>query len=196
MKPATDDSLQRRKILSGLMKLLVLTGLIFVSVPFIASFSSTSTENKSSANEGWILTFPLDGLTAGEVKTLSWRGGEVWVYHRTEKEQGALIQHHLLRDALSDKSDQPASMKNDFRSASEKYFVFIPLENKRGCQVRLDRDSGDDSIFAEPCYGARYDAAGRILQNSGQPDQLNLPVPKYIIEDGSLKVAAWTPKIK
>lgn len=176
------------------MKLLVLIGFIFVSIPFISSFSGSSTENKPSSNKQWILTFVLDSLHEGEVKALSWSGGEVWVYSRTENERRALKQHYLLRDAFSEKSDQPATMKNDFRSAREKYFVFIPLENKRGCQVSLDRDSVEGGVFVEPCYGARYDAAGRILKNSGQPDQHNLPVPEHTIENGILKVGPWVPK--
>ena len=150
MKAPSDDSLQRRKILSGLMKLLVLLGLVFVSVPFISSFSGHSTEDKPGQDKQWVMTFPLDGLTGGEVKTLSWSGGEVWVYQRTKKEQDALKQHALLRDAFSEKSDQPESMKNDFRSASEKYFVFIPRENKRGCQVSLDRERTQFNDIGSP----------------------------------------------
>lgn len=194
---ASNDSLQRRKILSGLMKLLVLIGMVFVSIPFISSLSGSDTEAKKNKSD-WIIRLPVTELIRGEVKAIPWVGGLVWVYYRTEHEIHSLKQHDMLSDAFSDKSEQPLKMKSDTRSADEKYFVFIPLENKRRCQVRLDKTSGADGVtilFSEPCYGAKYDAAGRILKNTGHPLQTNLPVPEHILEDGFLKVGIWTPKI-
>lgn len=194
----SENSLQRRKVLSGLMKLLVLIGLIFVSIPFISSFTSSDASTQKITSD-WIITHPVTDFVSGEVTIIPWAGGVVWVYRRTENDILSLAQHHILRDVFSDKSEQPLNMKNDIRSADEKYFVFIPLENKRNCQVRLDKNTGTDgelSLFTEPCYGAKYDAAGRILKNTGQPEQTNLPVPEHIIDAGLLKVGIWTPKIK
>lgn len=195
---ASGNSLQRRKILSGLMKLLVFIGLGFVSIPFISSFSNSDTDKKQKSASDWIITLAVNELIEGEVRAIPWAGGLVWIYSRTDDDIQALRQHHFLSDAFSDKSQQPLNMKNDLRSADEKYFVFIPLENKRSCQVRLDKNSGDEgrlSLFSEPCYGAKYDAAGRILKNTGHPEQTNLPVPLHVIENGILKVGIWTPKI-
>ena len=77
---------------------------------------------------------------------------------------------------------------------NEQFFVFIPQENKRRCQVRLEDDS-IKTLFTEPCFGARYDAAGHIFENSGHNEQQNLAVPEHVIEDGILKIGIWTPKI-
>ena len=188
-------SLKRREMLSGLMKLLGFIGLIFLSVPFISSFSSKDIDEKQQATSAWVIKQPVADLPIGKVTVLNWSGGVVWVYVRTENNLSWLKKEGKeLQDALSTKSEQPERMRNNFRSASEKYFVFIPQENKRGCQVSLN-DDGEKAVFTEPCFSAKYDAAGRIMNNSGHQDQNNLAVPEHILEDGILKVGVWTPKI-
>jgi len=191
------SSVKRRQILSGLMKLLAFIGLMFVSIPFLSSFSSKSIDEKQNTSSHWIITLPVADLEQGVIKFLSWSGGAVWVYSRTEKDIQLLNeQDSSLRDAISEKSDQPDKMKNKIRSADKKYFVFIPHENKRSCQVSLNTDQ-EKVRFFEPCFGAKYDAAGRIFENSGHIDktQQNLPVPEHAIEDGVLKIGVWIPKI-
>jgi len=188
-------SLKRRQVLSGLMKLLGLIGLAFLSVPFISSFSTNEIDDKQRASSAWVIKHPVTDFTQGKVTVLNWSGGVVWVYARTENNISFLNKNDVeLRDALSKKSSQPEHMRNNFRSASEKYFVFIPRENKKGCQVRLS-DASEKELFSEPCFSAKYDAAGRIFKNSGHQDQKNLAVPEHVIEDGILKVGIWMPKI-
>jgi len=195
--PSSVANLKRRQLLSGLMKLLVFIAFIFISVPFVASLSSGSKENEKQLSTRWVASVPAADLTAGEVTTLSWAGGVIWVYSRTEADIKTLLalNEEKLRDAASHKSDQPNNLKNAFRSVDQKYFVFIPLENVRGCQVSLNAERNAGVIFTEPCYRARFDAAGRIFKTSGQSAQKNLPVPVHIIEDGMLKIGVWTPKI-
>jgi Rieske Fe-S protein len=191
----SSTSNNRRQILSGLMKLLFFIGFVFLSIPFISTFSTNDISEKQKSSTRWVISLPTSALVDGEVKFLSWSGGLVWVYVRNEKEiQSLKNKNNLLRDAASLKSDQPDSMKNNFRSDSEKYFVFIPQENKKSCQVSLNRES-ESMIFTEPCFNAKYDAAGRIFKNSGHREQQNLSVPKHVIEDGVLKVGIWTPKL-
>lgn len=188
-------STKRRQILSGLMKLLVFIGFVFLSIPFISSFSSNSIDEKQAAISHWVITLSITDLIAGEVKALPWQGGLVWVYTRTENDIQLLKNIKTsLRDAYSEKSDQPEDMKNNFRSANEKFFVFIPHENKRSCQIRLN-DERETVIFTEPCFSAKYDAAGRIFESSGHKEQQNLTVPEHVIEDGILKVGIWMPKL-
>ena len=192
---SSSPSLKRRQFLSGLMKLLVFIGLAFISIPFISSFSSNSIDEKQDASSHWVVSLPVSEVVEGEVKVLSWSGRPVWIYSRTQSDIQALKEiDDLLRDATSENSDQPDSMKTKIRSASPHYFVFIPQESKRGCQVSLN--SGKDKVrFTEPCYAANYDAAGRVLKNSGKSEQQNLAVPEHIIEDGILKIGIWMPKI-
>jgi Rieske Fe-S protein len=188
-------SLKRRQILSGLMKLLVFIGFVFLSIPFISSFSSNSIEEKQAASSHWVITLPIADLVAGEVKHLPWSGGLVWVYSRTEKDIQSLKEFDpSLRDSASEKSSQPEQLKNKLRSANKYYFVFIPQENKRGCQVSLNA-AQEKVRFTEPCYAAKYDAAGRVFEKSGHKEQQNLAVPEHIIENGMLKIGIWMPKI-
>jgi len=188
-------SLKRRQVLSGLMKLLGLIGLAFLSVPFISSFSSNEINEKQRASSAWVIKHPVTDFTQGKVTVLNWSGGVVWVYARTENNISWLNENDVeLHDALSKQSDQPEKMRNNFRSYSEKYFVFIPMENKKGCQVRLS-DGSEKALFSEPCFSAKYDAAGRIFKNSGHQDQINLSIPEHVVEDGILKIGIWQPKL-
>ncbi len=188
-------SLKRRQLLSGLMKLLGLIGLAFLSVPFLSSFSSNDINEKQRASSVWVIKHPVTDFKQGKVTVLNWSGGVVWVYARTENNILWLNKNDVeLRDALSKQSDQPEQMRNNFRSDSEKYFVFIPRENKRGCQVSLN-DVSEKALFREPCFSAKYDAAGRIFKNSGHQDQINLSIPEHVVEDGILKIGIWIPKI-
>ena len=189
------SSAKRRQVLSGLMKLLVFIGFIFLSIPFISSFSTNSLEEKLASSSNWVITISTNELETGKIKALPWYGGLGWVYVRENKDiQSLKKSNDLLMDAASSKSDQPPHMQNDLRSAAEKYFVFIPQENKKGCQVRLTEDD-NNVVFTEPCFNAKFDAAGRIFKNSGHKDQINLAVPQHVIEDGFLKVGVWIPKI-
>lgn len=189
------ESIKRRQLLSGLMKLLIFIGLVFISIPFISSFSSNSIDEKQRSKNNWVITQAVSSLTQGQVNILNWTGGTVWVYHRTNDDIQLLKETAAsLRDSLSTQSDQPEKMQNHFRSADEAYFVFIPYENKRSCQVTLVNEAGA-ARFTEPCYGAKYDAAGRIFENTGHLEQQNLAVPMHVIEDGVLKIGVWIPKI-
>lgn len=187
-------SLKRRQFLSGLMKLLVFIGFVFISIPFISSFSSNELNEKQASTSRWVVSFPISDLETGKVIALPWAGGLYWVYARTEKEIQALaLSNDLLQDEHSEKSDQPTQMKNNYRSVSKQFFVFVPHENKKGCQVRLSHEI-ERELFTEPCFSAKYDAAGRLFKDSGHKDQNNLAVPNHIIENGILKIGIWTPK--
>ena len=194
------SSLKRRQFLAGLLKLLFFIGFIFISIPFISSFSSNSINEKKITITPWVMEVPLPNLVTGNITSLSWSGGHAWIYARTINDIKNLKKVTTsLHDAFSRQSAQPDAMKNNFRSVSEKYFVFIPFENKRNCQVRLyesDNNEPEKIVFTEPCFSAKYDAAGRILKNSGHKDQQNLSVPAHIIEDGILKIGIWAPNYK
>jgi len=195
MQAPSTESLKRRQMLSGLMKLLAVIAFILISIPFFSSFTTNSIEEKQYLKSNWVITVSIADLVKGKIKKLSWSGGFIWVYARTDKDIEALTKNRsILRDAHSLNSDQPDGMQNNFRSASNQFFVFIPHENKKGCQVSLSHDY-ENVLFIEPCFNAQYDNAGRILKNSGHKEQQNLAVPKHIIEAGILKIGVWTPKL-
>lgn len=188
------SSLNRRLLLTRVMKLLVIVGFLGLLIPFFSSLSSNINDEKGDTTIHWVASLPIKAIVPGEVKTLLWSGGIFWVYKRTEKDIALLKKSKLfLIDSSSESSDQPKDMMNEFRSAEKSLFVFIPFENKRGCQVRL-YDAEGGIRFTEPCYAAKYDAAGRLFNNSGHVDQRNLSVPKHIIEKGILKIGVWVRK--
>lgn len=184
----------RRLFLSRLLKLLVLISFVIILIPFLSSLSTNPTTEENKPATQWVATLQVNSILPGEVKSLSWSGGIFWVYKRTEKDIELLKTSKLpLRDPASENSDQPKDMMNEYRSFDKSLFVFVPLENKRGCQVRL-YDGIGGIRFTEPCYAAEYDSAGHIVDNSGHEAQKNLSVPKHIIEEGMLKIGVWVKK--
>lgn len=185
------NSSQRRQVLSGLMKLLAFIGLIFVAVPFIASISGNK---DSSGEEHWAFVVELAGLQPGTLTTLQHAGKVVWVYTRYDKDMEKLaLEEGQLVDPRSEKSEQPANVLAGFRSVDKRYFIFVPRETLRNCQVRLLEQS-EQARFKEPCYAAEFDAAGRRYKNTGKTGQKNLSVPLHKVEQGKLKIALGTVK--
>lgn len=159
--------------------------------PFLLSLTVFTDDSEKDNTTKWIVSIPIKNLPSGKIEALSWKGGLFWVYKRTDKDIKSLSEvYPLVRDAASVESDQPINMTNNNRSANELFFVFVPIESKRGCQIRLyDEEPGIK--FTEPCFGSKYDAAGRIYKNSGHKDQKNLSVPMHVIENGMLKIGVW-----
>ncbi len=147
-------SSMRRYYLTASLKLLVVIGLILVSLPFIGSLMTFAPGNQTARTNPWQVEVDVSTLPAGQIKTVDWPGGEVWIYHRTPADQH---QH----------------------GGEDSYFVFLPRESKKGCQVTLaDLDDGGQG-FTEPCYLARFDSLGRRLQGSGDPEQEDLQSPPH-----------------
>ncbi len=185
-------SVQRRRWLTGAFKLLLLIGLGLLAIPFLGSLSSGKNDTTKQKTDRWVLQLDISTIAAGQLHALHWQGRDVWVYHRYPDDISAL-QHNttLLRDAMSQHSHQPEGMATATRSFDPRYFVFVPQENKRGCQVSLAEDTDNGVRFTEPCYGAKYDAAGRIFTHSGHAEQRNLMVPVHKLENGKLYIAAF-----
>ena len=186
----------KRLLLVRLYKLFLLICFIGLLSPFLLSLSVFISDSEEEVIDNWAVSVPLKNLSAGKIYDLPWNGGLYWVYKRTDKEVKSLKAINdqpgdsNLRDAASQYSDQPVNMANNSRSASEYYFVFVPLETRRSCQVRLYDDESPVK-FTEPCFGSQYDVAGRVFKESGHKDQKNLSVPMHKIENGILKIAVW-----
>lgn len=170
----------RRLYLRVTLKLLLLTGLGLAAIPFIASLRHVGSDPGDSRNP-WIVEVDLSNLEAGQVEVVPWPGGEVWIYSRTQPEIQHLqtVTRNTLRDPDSQQSDQPAAAANGHRSLKPEYFVFIPRETRRGCQVQQIELPAGITGYSEACYGARFDNAGRVFKQSGQPDQHNLTIPPH-----------------
>lgn len=172
--------------LTRLVKLLALCGLGFVIYPLLATLlpeAGVSDERKQQ----WEREIDLSELQPGEMLNLDdWPGGPVAVYHRQPHEVAGLEHESQLHDPASLLSRQPAALSTATRSLLADYFVFVPLDTERGCQIRyippnkqpkpeLDWYGG----FSEPCNGSLYDTAGRIYRGTRGERQQNLRVPAY-----------------
>ncbi|HID50151.1 MAG TPA: hypothetical protein EYP40_11180 [Chromatiales bacterium] len=156
-----------RLVLSVLLKLLILAGLLVAALPFLASLG-TRPEASLETNP-WYVEIDVADLPPGEIRRVAWPGGEVWIYRRGPDEIRRLGTDTA---AVRDPAPVPAGVRGAL-------FVFQPRETRRGCQVHLTELADGRPGFAEPCFGARFDTAGRILRGSGHPEQGNLPVPPH-----------------
>ena len=156
-----------RLYLSVTLKLLIVAGLLVAALPFLASLRS----NPDAARDEnpWRVEVDVSGLPAGEIRRVDWPGGEVWIYRRSPAEIRYLGADTAM---LRDPPPVPAGEAGPL-------FVFLPRETRRGCQVHLIELENGRPGFTEPCFGARFDSAGRILADSGHPGQGNLPVPPH-----------------
>lgn len=168
----------RRFYLSFAVKLMFLAGVLTLAGVFLASVGSGDSVGETTADP-WRLEMDWSRFSPGEYRTLTWPNGrQVGVYRRRdgEAEQLAARAAGELHDPGSRQSRQPAGLNPAWRSRHPDVFVFIAHETRRGCRVRLDKSAGE---FVEPCYGARFDTAGRRLRGTGEAGQQNLAVPDY-----------------
>lgn len=172
-------SQHKRLILSVLLKLLILLGLLIGSIPFVSSlFLADSDEDKVLKH---FSAHDISALERGGIQKIKQPSFEVWVYYRTlqDIEQIKTMPHDLLRDPLSKLSQQPSDMLPEFRSLNKDYFVFVPNESLKQCQVQPDQSTSGHNGFSELCYRGFFDTAGRALTAHGSQQQKNLKVPAY-----------------
>lgn len=170
----------RRLYLRVTLKLLILIGLGLATIPFIASLQHGGGDATQSRNP-WFVDVDLSALQAGQLHSVAWPGGEVWIHHRTLQDIEYLhaLAPDRLRDPASAHSEQPAPLRHASRSFQPEYFVFLPRESRRGCQVQHIELQTGITGYTEACFGARFDNAGRIFKDSGQAEQQNLVVPPH-----------------
>jgi len=177
----------RRLLLVRMTKLLVLIGLLFAAYPFIATLLPDSTVD-AGREQQWRRSVDLARLQPGELLHVEdWPGGPVAVYRRSAHELTGLERlRPQLQDPDSKRSQQPADLRGARRSYLADYFVFIPVETRRGCQVRVlpaDRQPRTDVLwyggFTDACGGSLYDTAGRLYRAHADTGQYNLRVPAY-----------------
>lgn len=170
----------RRARLRGLTKLLVGIGLLLLAIPFIASVLPP-VSNPGARPSPWDVTHDLSRLVDGEILRLAGPSGPVWVLRRSAEDLRELeASEPRLRDPDSERSRQPDAARTPWRSLEAEFFVFVPRETRRGCQVREAVATARwPAGFDEACEGARFDRAGRIFSDSGHPEQLNLSVPPH-----------------
>jgi ubiquinol-cytochrome c reductase iron-sulfur subunit len=108
----------------------------------------------------------LSPIAEGQIVTVKWRGGPVFVRHRTHNEIVAAQAAPLsqLRDPQADQD----------RVQKSQWLVVVGVCTHLGC-VPLGHE-GQYEGWKCPCHGSVYDTSGRIRQG---PAPLNLAVPEY-----------------
>ena len=105
-------------------------------------------------------------IAEGQILTVKWRGGPVFIRHRTAKE---------IKDAV----DTPLSDLKDPQTDAQRvqkpeWLIVVGVCTHLGC-VPLGHE-GQYEGWKCPCHGSVYDTSGRIRQG---PAPLNLFVPEY-----------------
>lgn len=180
----------RRLQLVRTTKVLALIGLGFVAYPFVAGLlpGDGVEENSRARHVHWVREIDLSGLAPGELLTVDdWPGGPVSIHRRTDHELAGLQRvENDLHDPHSQRSRQPDALRTATRAQLDGFFVFIPVDTERGCQVRhvpAHKQPRPAIVwyggFTEPCTGSLYDTAGRVYRSARTARQQNLAVPNY-----------------
>ena len=108
----------------------------------------------------------LAPIQEGQILTVKWRGGPVFIRHRTAKEiaEAEAVPLSELRDPQADKD----------RVQKPEWLIVIGVCTHLGC-IPSGHDGKYDGWFCH-CHGSMFDTSGRIRQG---PAPLNLVVPDY-----------------
>jgi Rieske Fe-S protein len=150
-------SLSRRQSLAQIVKFLVLVAMLAFSWVIFSSFTTSGQDKVNTA--AYYVDVELSGLEAGQLRKVSLRHRQVWIYHRTDSD----IQR-LKKSAKS------------LRSEQDKYFVFFPYEPQRNCLLSWDETN---RAFYDPCFARHFDLAGRRLNDKQAGLPMLLAIPQY-----------------
>jgi ubiquinol-cytochrome c reductase iron-sulfur subunit len=175
-KPATTPDHKRRWLLTRIVQGFAITGMGFLTYPFIKSWIPTFSEDKS-------LDISLEDLQAGESRLVRFRGRNLFVQRRSREMVKAIEESTLaLKDPASVDSTQPAFARNAFRSLRPEVLVIYSNCTHLGCEVAAVNNAGIG--FKCPCHQSDYDLAGRVLVDAAAPT--NLEVPNYSFVAGNI----------
>ena len=170
-------------------------GLVASAVPFVASLAPS----ERARAQGAPVEVDLQGLQAGELRTVEWRGKPVFVLRRTQGMLDSLARHdELLADPPSRRSEQPESSRNALRSVKPEFAVLEAVCTHLGCIPSFRPTPGAPEIGASwpggfycPCHGSKFDFAGRVFKNVPAPTNLTVP-PYRFIADSTLLIGGET----
>jgi len=118
----------------------------------------------------------IGAIAEGQIVTVKWRGGPVFIRHRTKKEIDDAV-NTPLSDLKDPQTDQARVKKPE-------WLIVVGICTHLGC-VPLGHEGPYDG-WKCPCHGSVYDTSGRIRQG---PAPLNLAVPEYVfLSDAKVKI--------
>jgi ubiquinol-cytochrome c reductase iron-sulfur subunit len=166
--PEVDES--RRKFLIAATAGTGAVGAVLTAVPFLASWKPS----ESARAAGLPTEVDLSKIEPGQMGTFFWRKKQIYVVKRTEQMLASLGGHEgELKDAASEKSEQPAYAKNPTRALNPDVLVVIGTCTHLGCLPKTRFAQGDPTLSADwpggffcPCHGSKFDMAGRVFAGS------------------------------
>ncbi len=174
---------QRRYFLIGATSVVGGIGVVGAAVPFVRSWSPSAKARALGAP----VTVDFSRLNPGEMlgPIPAWRGQPVFILYRTPAALEVLPKLDESRaDPASERDQQPAYAKNEWRSRRPEFGVYIGLCTHLGCSPKYfpvvtpePWDAKWEGGFFCPCHGSMFDLAGRV--SKGVPAPANLLVPPY-----------------
>ena len=146
-------------------------GVAAVAWPFIDQMNPDASTLAMSSIE-----VDIGAIAEGQIVTVKWRGGPVFIRHRTKKEiaEAQDVQLSELRDPQTDAQ----------RVQKPEWLIVVGVCTHLGC-VPIGHEGKYEGWFC-PCHGSMYDTSGRIRQG---PAPLNLAVPEYkFLTDTRVKI--------
>ncbi len=183
---ATDIDLEKRRFLTRTTLALGAVGAGMAAVPFVGYLKPGANALEAAAP----IDVDVSKLEDGQLIRVEWRGQPIWVLKRTEEMLETLEKlEPLLRDPDSDKSVQPESCKNRYRSIKPEIFVAVGICTHLGCSPTYRPEVAPPDLgknwlggFFCPCHGSRFDLAGRVYKKVPAPTNLVVPPYRYVTD--------------
>ena len=180
----------RRRFLVAATSVVGAAGAVGAAVPFVGSWFPSAKAKAAGAP----VKVNVGKIEPGQQMVAEWRGQPVFIVRRTDEILENLVKlEPKLADPESKDSEQPAYVDPRVRSIRPELLLLVGLCTHLGCAPSFRPEVAPADLGAEwvggyfcPCYGSRYDLAGRVYK--AQPAPLNLPVPPHTYESDDVIV--------
>lgn len=167
----------RRLYFSAIIKLLILSGLLFLAVVFINSlFTDDDSYKVREDHEVKISIISISGMFKGQILKTRWNNKEVAVLFRQFPER--------LKTTDLKEENLPPSLDIVTRSKTVEYFVYLNIGDSNNCP--LFYSAGE---FKDVCSANKFDEAGRPL--NGISSNFKIKIPPHYFENQNLVIGKW-----
>src|SRR5579863_4074974 len=158
----------------------------------------------STLAAGGPVKLDLSKIQPGSQAVVRWRERPIFVINRTATILQGLQDPKLLAnlaDPQSSELQQPPYANNWHRSVKPEYGVLVGICTHLGCIPMFEPlpNASQPAVnwpggYFCPCYGSKYDLAGRVFR--GVPAPYNLPVPPYrFVNDTTIRIGENPPDV-